>query len=161
MKAAMTPLIGRLCRCGIAPRTSAAVKGADGGRPEACLPLAVEAALKDEHRQAPGEHHDDECGLMHDAMPCHARAAAALELFGFGPCLQMQDVWLYPALARLWNEHRAGRRRLARGVPRVPVLRRPAGLLAVARVRQAVASGARPADCARCRVLVRPRARLD
>ena len=35
-------------------------------------------------------------------------AAAALELLGFGPCFQMQDVWPRPALAALWNEHRAG-----------------------------------------------------
>lgn len=36
-------------------------------------------------------------------------AAAALELLGFGPCFQMQDVWPRPTLAALWNEHRAGR----------------------------------------------------
>ena len=36
-------------------------------------------------------------------------AAAALELLGLGPCFQMQDVWPHPKLARLWNEHRAGR----------------------------------------------------
>lgn len=35
-------------------------------------------------------------------------AAAALELLGFGPCFQMQDVWPRPELAVLWNEHRAG-----------------------------------------------------
>lgn len=35
-------------------------------------------------------------------------AAAALELLGFGPCLQMQDVWPRPELASLWNRHRAG-----------------------------------------------------
>lgn len=36
-------------------------------------------------------------------------AAAALELLGFGPCFQMQDVWPRPEFATLWNEHRAGR----------------------------------------------------
>ncbi len=35
-------------------------------------------------------------------------AAAALELLGFGPCLQMQDVWPRPELASLWNGYRAG-----------------------------------------------------
>jgi hypothetical protein len=35
-------------------------------------------------------------------------AAAALELLGFGPCFQMQDVWPRPELASLWNRHRAG-----------------------------------------------------
>lgn len=35
-------------------------------------------------------------------------AAAALELLGFGPCFQMQDVWARPELARLWNRHRTG-----------------------------------------------------
>lgn len=36
-------------------------------------------------------------------------AAAALELIGFGPCFQMQDVWRRPELASLWNQHRSGR----------------------------------------------------
>lgn len=36
-------------------------------------------------------------------------AAASLQLLGFGPCFQMQDVWSRPELATLWNSRRAGR----------------------------------------------------
>lgn len=35
-------------------------------------------------------------------------AASALQVLGFGPCFQMQDVWARPDLAALWNRHRAG-----------------------------------------------------
>lgn len=37
-------------------------------------------------------------------------AAAALNLLGFGPCFQMQEVWSRPELASLWNRHRRGMR---------------------------------------------------
>ncbi|NYI68541.1 sulfotransferase [Spelaeicoccus albus] len=35
-------------------------------------------------------------------------AAAALELVGFGPCFQMQDVFRRPEFAEVWNRHRSG-----------------------------------------------------
>ncbi|MGI9157520.1 MAG: sulfotransferase family protein [Marmoricola sp.] len=37
-------------------------------------------------------------------------AAAALDMLGFGPCLQMQDMWEHPELAEVWNRHHRGQR---------------------------------------------------
>jgi hypothetical protein len=34
--------------------------------------------------------------------------AAALDRLGFGPVLQMQELWAHPDLAELWNQHHEG-----------------------------------------------------
>lgn len=37
-------------------------------------------------------------------------AAAALELLGIRPCVQMQEMWSHPELAEVWNRHHEGDR---------------------------------------------------